>query len=227
MELIPAIDLLNNIVVKAFLGERKKYRPIVTKLTNSFKLEEIINGIPKEYKFKKIYIADLNAIMGKKNNFKIINKAVKKFPNIDFWIDYGVKNFLDFKKKENIGFKTIIGSETLENIDEFKKIRKYKNNDLILSLDFKNNYFLGPSNLLKIKKLWPKKIIFMMLDSIGSKKRPEIIKFNKKNFFLKKDFYIAGGISDNQDIKFLEKRGFKGVILSTALHEKKIIYKNL
>ena len=157
MELIPAIDLLNNIVVKAFLGERKKYRPIVTKLTNSFKLEEIINGILKEYKFKKIYIADLNAIKGKKNNFKIINKAVKKFPNIDFWIDYGVKNFLDFKKKENIGFKTIIGSETLENIDEFKKIRKYKNNDLILSLDFKNNYFLGPSNLLKIKNYGQKK----------------------------------------------------------------------
>ena len=28
MELIPAIDLLDNIVVKAFLGQRKKYKPI-------------------------------------------------------------------------------------------------------------------------------------------------------------------------------------------------------
>ena len=43
----------------------------------------------------------------------------------------------------------------------------------------------------------------------------------------KKDYYLAGGISNNKDIKFLEKKGFKGAILSTAIHEKKIIYKNL
>ena len=92
MELIPAIDLLDNIVVKAFLGERKKYKPINTKLANSCRLENIIIGLLKEYKFKIIYIADLNAIMGNKNNFKIIKEVIKKFPKIDFWVDYGVKN---------------------------------------------------------------------------------------------------------------------------------------
>jgi len=72
MELIPAIDLLNNIVVKAFSGERKKYKPIKSKLINSSNLENIIDSLLKEYKFKIIYIADLNAIMGNKNNFNII-----------------------------------------------------------------------------------------------------------------------------------------------------------
>ena len=126
MELIPAIDLLDNIVVKAFLGERKKYKPINTKLANSFRLENIIIGLLKEYKFKIIYIADLNAIMGNKNNFRIIKKVIKKFPKIDFWVDYGVKNFLDFKKYHDNRFKTIIGSETLKNTDELKKIYKHK-----------------------------------------------------------------------------------------------------
>ena len=225
MELIPAIDLLDNIVVKAFLGERKKYKPINTKLANSSRLENVIIGLLKEYKFKIIYIADLNAIMGNKNNFKIIKKVIKKFPKIDFWVDYGVKNFLDFKKYHDNRFKTIIGSETLKNTDELKKIYKHKKREFILSLDFKNNFFLGPKNLIKNNKLWPKKTIFMILDSVGSKKRPKLIKLY--NLDQKKDYYLAGGISNNKDIDFLKKNGFKGVILSTAIHEKNIIYKNL
>ena len=225
MELIPAIDLLDNIVVKAFLGERKKYKPINTKLANSSRLENVITGLLKEYKFKIIYIADLNAIMGNKNNFRIIKKVIKKFPKIDFWVDYGVKNFLDFKKYHDNRFKTIIGSETLKNTDELKKIYKHKKKEFILSLDFKNNFFLGPKNLIKNNKLWPKKTIFMILDSVGSKKRPQLVKLF--NLDKKKDYYLAGGISNNKDIKFLEEKGFKGAILSTAIHEKNIIYKNL
>ena len=225
MELIPAIDLLDNIVVKAFLGERKKYKPINTKLANSFRLENVIVGLLNEYKFKIIYIADLNAIMGNKNNFRIIKKVIKKFPKIDFWIDYGVKNFLDFKKYHDNRFKTIIGSETLKNTDELKKIYKHKKKEFILSLDFKNNFFLGPKNLIKNNKLWPKKTIFMILDSVGSRKRSKLIKLF--NVDQKKDYYLAGGISNNKDIKFLEEKGFKGAILSTAIHEKNIIYKNL
>ena len=227
MELIPAIDVLNNIVVKAFSGERKKYRPIKSKLTNSSNLENIINSLLKEYKFKIIYIADLNAIMGNKNNLKIIKKVIKKFPQINFWVDCGIRTFLDFKKFNNMPFKTIIGSETLKSTMELKKIFKHKKKEIILSLDFKNDFFLGPLNLIKNKKLWPKKTIFMIIDSIGAKKIPKLIKLKKFGFDLKKDYYLAGGISNNRDINFLKKNGFKGVILSTAIHERNIIYKDL
>ena len=83
MELIPAIDVLNNIVVKAFSGERKKYKSIKSKLINSSNLENIIDSLLKEYKFKIIYVADLDAIMGNKNNFNIIKRVIKKFSQID------------------------------------------------------------------------------------------------------------------------------------------------
>ena len=227
MELIPAIDVLNNIVVKAFSGERKKYSPIKSKLINSSNLENIINSLLKEYKFKIIYIADLNAIMGNKNNLKIIKKVIKKFPQINFWVDCGIRTFSDFKKFNNMPFKTIIGSETLKSTMELKKIFKHKKKEIILSLDFKNDFFIGPLNLIKNKKLWPKKTIFMIIDSIGAKKIPKLIKLKKFGFDLKKDYYLAGGISNNRDINFLKKNGFKGVILSTAIHERNIIYKDL
>ena len=159
MELIPAIDILNNIVVKAIVGERKKYKAIQSKILNSCKLEHIVEGLLNEYDFKKIYIADLNAIIGNKNNFKIIESIITKYTHIDFWVDYGIKTYLDFKKFENLPCSLIIGSETLKDVLELKKIKKkIKKNKIILSLDYKNNRFLGPPSLIKEKKLWPKKL---------------------------------------------------------------------
>ena len=226
MELIPAIDILNNIVVKAFAGQRKKYKPIKSKLVNSSNLEDIIVALLKEYKFKKIYIADLNAIMGKNNNFKIIKKIIKKFPKIEFWVDFGIKDFLNFKQFKDKKFKIIVGSETIKNVKELQKINKNKEEEIILSLDFKKNNFLGPKILVKNKSLWPKKTIFMLLDNIGKKKKPNLGNLKKINFN-KNFFYIAGGVSSNDDLLFFKKNGFKGIILSTAIHEKKISYKNL
>ena len=227
MELIPAIDILDSIVVKATSGQRKKYKSIQSQLINSSKLENIVKSLLQEYKFKKIYIADLNSIMGKSNNLEIIKKVAKKFLQIDFWVDYGVSTSIDFKKFDNLLFKTIVGSETLRDIKELKKIYGLSKKEIILSLDFKNNNLLGPKDLIDNNKNWPKKTIFMMMDSIGSRKKPELTQL--KRFFLdkKKDYYIAGGVSNNEDINFFKKKGFKGAILSTAIHEKKIIYKNL
>ena len=157
MELIPAIDILNNIVVKAFAGERKKYKAIKSKILNSCELEHVIQSLLNEYDFKKFYIADLNAITGNKNNFKIIESIITKYTHIDFWVDYGIKTYLDFKKFENLPCSLIIGSETLKDVLELKKIKKkIKKNKIILSLDYKNNRFLGPPSLIKEKKLWPK-----------------------------------------------------------------------
>ena len=228
MELIPAIDILNNIVVKAFAGERKKYKAIKSKILNSCELEHVIQSLLNEYDFKKFYLADLNAITGNKNNFKIIESIIADYPEIEFWVDYGIKTYLDFKYFENLACTLIIGSETLKNILELKKIIKnVKKNKIILSLDFKNNIFLGPPSLIKEKKLWPKKIILMFLDNVGSKKGPNISKYKKIKSGLKKEFYLAGGIRDNNDIFLLKKKGISGVLLSNALHEKKIIYKKL
>ena len=206
MELIPAIDILNNIVVKAFAGERKKYKAIKSKILNSCELEHVIQSLLNEYDFKKFYIADLNAITGNKNNFKIIESIITKYTHIDFWVDYGIKTYLDFKKFENLPCSLIIGSETLKDVLELKKIKKkIKKKKIILSLDYKNNRFLGPPSLIKEKKLWPKKIILMALDNIGSRKGPNINKYNKIKSGLKKEFYLAGGIRNNKDIFLLKE----------------------
>ena len=59
------------------------------------------------------------------------------------------------------------------------------------------------------------------------KKKDSSNEYNKIKNGLKKRFYLAGGIRNNKDIFLLKEKGVNGVILSNALHEKKIIYKNL
>jgi len=49
----------------------------------------------------------------------------------------------------------------------------------------------------------------MIIDSIGAKKRPKLIKLKKLGLDLKKDYYLAGGISNNKDINFLKKMDLK------------------
>ena len=228
MELIPAIDILDNIVVKAVAGERKKYKSIKSKILSSSELNHVVQSLLNEYSFKKFYIADLNAITGNKNNFKIIEAIITNYRHIDFWVDYGIKTYLDCKQFKNLPCNLIIGSETLKNILELKKIIKnVKKNKIILSLDFKNNIFLGPPSLIKEKKLWPKKVILMSLDNIGSEKGPNIKKYKKIKCGLNNEFYLAGGVRNNKDIILLKKKGISGVILSNALHNQKIIYQEL
>ncbi len=227
MELIPAIDVLNNIVVKAVAGKRKKYKPIISEITHSFYLNDIILSLLKEYNFKSIYIADLNAIMGNGDNYKIINKAIEQFPNISFWVDYGIKSLNDYKKFDDKKFKIIIGSETINSVNELKLINKKKRNEFILSLDFKDSLFLGPNNLLKKKELWPKNIIYMFLDKVGKKNILNKFDIGIFNFDKKNNFYLAGGISNNKDIDFLENLGFKGILIASAIHERLINYKKL
>ena len=72
MDIIPAIDILDNNVVKAIKGKRDKYQSIDYKLYRTNNPRDIIYQIVKNYSPKIIYIADLDAIINNKmNNIEI------------------------------------------------------------------------------------------------------------------------------------------------------------
>ena len=98
MDIIPVLDIYKKKVVTAVEGNRNSYKPIASKLYDSTDPKEIISTIKKRYKPSIIYIADLDAIIDKKVNSKIINDILTHFPEIDFWIDTGL-NILKLKKR--------------------------------------------------------------------------------------------------------------------------------
>ena len=71
MELIPALDILDNQIVHARLGLRKSYRPILSRLSDTSDPIDIIDGLLSLHPFKTFYIADINSIpIYITNNFK-------------------------------------------------------------------------------------------------------------------------------------------------------------
>ena len=68
MEIIPVIDVMGGVVVRARMGQRAQYRPIVTPLSATSDPVDVARGLLSIHAFKTLYVADLDAIAGRKDN---------------------------------------------------------------------------------------------------------------------------------------------------------------
>ena len=222
MEIIPVIDVMGGKVVHAQGGVRADYRPLVSGLTDSHKPAKVIMALLAYYPFQTIYIADLDAIRFGKKDVDLYFELFQAHPNINFYIDAGVtdqQSWLLLATNSNV--YPVIGSETLRDITWLDNVDVQEKS--ILSLDFKQGVFLGNEDLLKSPKLWPKQIIAMNLDCIGSQTGPDLnlladLKSKNSNC----DIIAAGGVRIEQDLIALDQQGIKQVLIASALHDGRI-----
>lgn len=219
MLIIPVIDLMNGQVVHAKQGLRDQYQPIQSKISNSAEPEAVVSSFLELYPFKVIYIADLDAIMRKESNQKIIAKLTSKYTQCQFWLDAGINILIEEQNDiSHDNIKYVLGSENKLSKLEFIKLLN-SNPELILSLDFTDGELRENSYLLEDSTSWPDNIITMMLSRVGSDKGIDM-QCLKKVFKLAKDknIFAAGGVRNKEDLIQLESIGVKGVLLATALH---------
>ena len=121
MLIIPVIDISQGVVVQATKSDRKSYKPIKSSISDNPDPESILTSYLKLYPFKIIYIADLDAIEGKKNQSKLINRLTSKYKDCEFWLDAGIEQIYNkFQYKSN-NLRYILGTENEFSIDEFRK----------------------------------------------------------------------------------------------------------
>jgi phosphoribosylformimino-5-aminoimidazole carboxamide ribotide isomerase len=220
MKIIPVIDLKNGAVVHARQGNREHYEPINTDLCKSPDIFQVIEAFLGVYKFDSFYIADLNAITYQGNHNLLIAEVLARYPQIMFWIDKGYQKYDEGVPTAN-NTLPVLGSESYRN-DTISEIEAYKN-DFILSLDYSNTNALGPDSLFSNPGFWPKNIIIMTLDRVGSNHGPDL---NKLTEFCRqypdKNFIAAGGIRNKQDCVLLAKAGIHQALVASALHSRAI-----
>lgn len=217
---IPVIDLKQHQAVSGKSGMRDTYQPLRTVFASSSNPVEIAQGL-KLNGASEMYIADLDLIESVGHNINDIKMVNTILPVI---FDGGVKNCEGFEFFLDYAYKIIIPTETLESIDEMRKIfEKYPKERIVISVDVKNDELLAKHldlNLSEfkeiLKELDPNDIILLDISSVGTEKG-----YNKKLLDefedLKEKLIIAGGLNKDSLVE-LESLGIKKVLIGTSLH---------
>jgi phosphoribosylformimino-5-aminoimidazole carboxamide ribotide isomerase len=224
MDIVPVIDLKNGQVVHAHRGDRERYFPIQSTLTKESTPLAILATILELYPFERIYLADIDAIMGGSFQQGIYASIRHAYPSLEIWLDAGFRSINQLDLACELGLRPVLGSESLDDFDQYQMLFT-KTPSAILSLDYKKGVFQGPQRLLETPKAWPNEIVVMILDKVGSfeghdeKRLIEIQKLAPKH-----RIYAAGGIRNEEDIHQLEAHNIYGALVASAIHDKRIVF---
>ena len=237
LKVIPVMDILNGIVVHAVRGKRKEYQPLKSVLSSSTDPLEIARAF-KAVGFNELYVADLDAIMGKHTNFSIL-KQIADTTGLELMVDAGIA---DLEKAEKLTrshvSNIVIGTETLTNINFVKEAIKFLGRErVVVSLDlidgkvtsrFELGKFRDPVALSReFQKMGVAKIIMLDLSRVGSGEGVNLPILKKMMRKLEINVIVGGGVRDIKDLVELQSIGVFGVLVATGLHSGRISLEEL
>ncbi|AEE14256.1 1-(5-phosphoribosyl)-5-((5- phosphoribosylamino)methylideneamino) imidazole-4-carboxamide isomerase [Thermodesulfobium narugense DSM 14796] len=222
-EIIPAIDIYRDNVVRLYQGDFDKIK---------------IYGKPEDYfnKLKSsginfVHIIDLEASkIGQFTAFNVLEMAKSK----GFVVQWGggVRKYDDVKVLAKVGAdRIIIGTVAFTDEETLNAILKDFGDKILISLDFKDSKlcFHGwtTSISLELKELQRKfgnrsNLGFLVTDinRDGTLSSPSVELFeNIRKIFPKHRLIGAGGISKKEHINILEEVGFDGAVIGKAWME--------
>ncbi len=219
MLVIPVIDLLGGLAVRAVAGRRDEYKPLASGLCPSADPLDVMAAFRQLHPFPCCYIADLDAILGHGDNRAVVTELLAAWPQVTFWLDAG---FSAFEAAQNwpLGarLRPVIGSESQPSADACCQLLNALAADRpLLSLDFRDGRLLGPDALLARPEEWPEELILMRLDRVGVGQGPDPAL--PKGLRVGHRWYAAGGVRGPADLDALASAGCAGVLVASALHD--------
>jgi len=229
MDVIPVLDVAHGKVVRAKAGNRQAYTPIETPLAPSAEPADVARGLNALFPFRKYYIADLDGIEGRGRNARLVPELSRVLAMTELWIDAGTGSRSAARAVLAAPVTTlVVGSESLETIACLADILAESPQRTVLSLDFREDDFIGPPALLSRPELWPDRVIVMTLGRVGGDDGPDVKRIEDiSSRSGRRKVYAAGGIRGVEDLLKVRAAGAAGALVSTALHGQKISAGNL
>ncbi|MEE9194954.1 MAG: HisA/HisF-related TIM barrel protein [Methyloceanibacter sp.] len=222
---IPVLDLKDGLVVHAragkhaHAGKRAEYRPIATPFGPPHDGAAIARALLGITFSPALYIADLDAILGRGRNLDMCRHLGQALPGTELWIDAGFAQVGDCAAWLPLGATLVVGSETIADLAAWEDLRAAFGQNLVLSLDFDEQGLRGPERLLADPALWPKRVILMSLGRVGTETGPDVARLEETLQRADgREVYVAGGVAGLDDLAAVEKRGARGALAATALH---------
>jgi len=225
VDIIPVIDLKGGLVVHARRGNRATYRPIETPLSPSADPVAVARGLMALHGFRRLYIADLDAIAGQGDNRDSVAAIHVAFPTLELWVDRGIATAEEAREWNRRGLgPVVVGSESARGQEELLATIAAGGAHSVLSLDYRGEEFQGPGAILEQPQRWPRRVVAMTLARVGSGAGPDLAKLEaiKAQAGPQRAVYAAGGVRDADDLAALRGHGIAGALVATSLHDGRI-----
>lgn len=230
MKIIPAVDIMGGKCVRLLRGDPKKYKVYYDDPLEAAQLLEN-QGV------ELIHVIDLDAALGFGQNIDVIKRILEN-SNVNVQIGGGIRTIQKADKLLKFGsYRVIFGTAAIKNPDLIKDaVKKYGSKSIAIAIDEKNGKvaFHGWKNDSNVNYLDLAKsyenldigcLIFTPISVDGTLKGPQI----EKTLHLVKSVDIpviaSGGVAKLEDLIELSKIGVDGVIVGTAIYEKKFTLK--
>ncbi|MCA9046165.1 MAG: hypothetical protein KDA69_17685, partial [Planctomycetaceae bacterium] len=133
---------MNGHVVRGVAGERGKYRPVESVLTQSTDALKVAQAIHDELGLHQFYVADLDAILGTGSHRETVNDLTSAGFNV--MLDAGISNVDSANRWINSNVQFVSGLETLTSWDDLRQlVSRCPDQEVVFSLDLKSGLPLG------------------------------------------------------------------------------------
>jgi phosphoribosylformimino-5-aminoimidazole carboxamide ribotide isomerase len=225
MHIIPVIDLLEGRVVRAVRGDRSRYRPIESSVCPGSEPVPMALRLCEHCATGTLYVADLDALQGRPAQIEVLRGLLDALPQIELWLDAG---FADAAAAEALlgalgtrrdRVTPVYGSESLASREALARCFAPPSHAL-LSLDSRGGAPLDAAGVRAAPSLWPRRVIVMTLERVGSAEGPDLAAFDAvRRAAPRAELIGAGGIRDEADLAACEAAGARAWLVASALHD--------
>ncbi len=230
--LIPVIDLLGGQVVRGVRGDRKAYRPIESALCSSSDPLTVAAILTDHCATQQLYVADLDALMGASAQQAVLRALLSHLPRLELWLDAGFADAAQAQALiENFGrdgarIVPVFASESLASREVLAACFAPSAplaERAALSLDRRGSERLDAAGCWDADALWPKRVIVMTLERVGSGAGPDLdtmaaLRRRAPNAML----IGAGGVRSAGDLALAAEAGADAWLVASALHDRQI-----
>lgn len=247
MRLIPVMDLRGGLVVHAVKGERERYQPVKSVLTDSAEPLAVATAFRDRLGLRELYLADLDAIRtvgsgqwAVSSEHRALMSALAHQEGMKLLVDAAASDVESALEVLDMGAgQVIVGAETLVTWEALLAIPAAIPADrLIFSLDMRAGRVLSRSPQLaalsplealdRVHRAGWQEVILLDLARVGTGAgvdRALIAEARRR--FPELALLTGGGIRSVNELGDLKAMGVTGVLVSTALHRGTITLRHI
>lgn len=239
MQIIPVIDIRSGVAVRAVAGNRARYQPVQSRLTDSAEPAVVLRALQHAFGCGVCYVADLDAIERQQLNRCTLAEMVRT--GVSVIADAGVSSVEQVQDLFEIGVdRVVLSSESLNDLSQLDSILEHFDPaSLIFSIDLKNRHLLAgdprwggrpPMELATfVFERGLRQLIVLDLAAVGTGTGVPTLELCQqiKSSLPGITIISGGGVTSAECISQAARAGVDGLLIASALHDGQLTKEDL